>query len=149
MWGLTTEGCTVINFLKNAIVSAFLIATTSAFANEAVIAAEPFSRVRSAASDSVREKLSSSEAKKNALIISKSGSEYIWATRQSRQLVYVQSGVFHLFIDPWGGGYVKVFDQHALPETMRQPGPRFRWYEHVSTGLETITYWGEANAFQP
>ena len=139
----------MINLSKIAIVTAFLIATTSAFANEAVIAAEPFARVKSAASDTVREKLSSSEAKKNALVISKSASEYIWATRQSRQLVYVQSGGFHLFIDPRGGGYVKVFDQHALPETMRQPGPRFRWYEHVSIGLETITYWGEANAFQP
>jgi hypothetical protein len=139
----------VINLSRIAIITAFLIATTSAFANEAVIAAEPFARVKSAASDTAREKLSSSEAKKNALVISKSGSEYIWATRQSRQLVYVQSGAFHLFIDPRGGGYVKVFDQHALPEAMRQPGPRFRWYEHVSIGLETITYWGEANAFQP
>lgn len=141
----------MINLSKIAIVTVttFLIATTSAFANEAVIAAEPFSRVTSAASDTAREKLSSSEAKKNALVISKIGSEYIWATRQSRKLEYVQSGAFHLFIDPRGGGYVKVFDQHALPDAMRQLGPRFRWYEHVSTGLETITYWGETNAFQP
>lgn len=139
----------MINHSKIAIITAFLIATTSAFANETVIAVEPFARVKSAVSDTVREKLSSSEAKKNALVISKNGSEYIWVTRQSRQLVYVQSGAFHLFIDPRGGGYVKIFDQQALPETMRQSGPRFRWYEHVSTGLETITYWGEANAFQP
>lgn len=54
----------MINLSEIAIVTAFLIATTSAFANEAVIAAEPFARVKSAASDTVREKLSSTEAKK-------------------------------------------------------------------------------------
>lgn len=139
----------MINVSKIAIVTALFFATMSAFANETVIAAEPFARVKSAASDTAREKLSSSEARKNALAVSKNGSDYIWVTRQSRQLVHVQSGAFHLFIDPRGGGYVKVLDQHALPETMRQPGPRYRWYEHVSMGLETITYWGEADAFQP
>lgn len=138
-----------MNLSEIAIITALFISATSAVANEAVIAAEPFIRVRSSASEAAREKLSSSEAKSNALVISKSGSEYIWVSRQSRQLVYLRSGAYHLFIDPRGGGYVKVFDQNVLPEAMRQPGPRFRWYEHVSVGLETITYWGEGNAFHP
>ncbi len=92
------------------------------------------------------------EAQKNEfrLLITKLGDEYIWASREQRQLIHYESGVFHYFVNPQGGGYIKVYDQNTLPDSMRDPTkPRIVYLEHLSLWLQTTTYWGSAEAFEP
>ncbi len=84
------------------------------------------------------------------MLISKVGSQYIWASRENRPLAYHQSGVVHIFVEPNGSGYVEVVDQNDLPEMLRdKTRPRFLYKEHIRSMLANITYWGSADAFTP
>jgi hypothetical protein len=57
------------------------------------------------------------------------------------------SGVFHYFVAPAGGGYVKVVDSKWITESPRHPGPRCRYMEHLNLWLGTITYWSGSDEF--
>lgn len=92
--------------------------------------------------------LKEAERAKARVLIVRSEGKYWWATRENRELIHRESGVHHYFIDPRGGGYVKVYDPFALPESLRGPGDKVLFYEHVSLGLMTITYWGEGAEFK-
>jgi hypothetical protein len=83
-------------------------------------------------------------------IVERSG-EFFWVTRENRQLIHAPSGLYHYFIDPRGGGYVKVLDQTDLPpeSISRQPGPDVQFMEQVTLQLGTITYWGGASRWSP
>lgn len=75
-----------------------------------MLRAEPDIRLAATRDSATRRVLSASERQQNAVLIVKRGDEYFWASREDRPLVHVLSGVFHLFIEPSGGGYVKVLD---------------------------------------
>jgi len=64
------------------------------------------------------------------------------------------STTIHYFIDPRGGGYVKVFDRQKVqvPKSLkstRTPGPRYEYMEHLTFSLGSITYWGATDTFEP
>ncbi len=44
---------------------------------------------------------------------------------------------------------VKVLDQRGQPKDLRLEGPDVQFFEVVSQGLVTITYWGSAPLFSP
>ncbi len=92
--------------------------------------------------------LKGADRTKSRVLIVQAEGRYWWATRENRELFHHESGVYHYFIDPLGGGYVKVEDPFLIPESLREPSPKVRFYEHVSLGLTTITYWGEAAKFE-
>jgi len=80
------------------------------------------------------------------IVILKRGNSYFWASREMKPLIHSLSGAFHYFIEPNGGGYIKVFDRRLL---MEEKNPRFLYLEHVTLWMQTITYWGTADAFSP
>ena len=84
----------------------FLFVTLLPFAAKAetVIDAIPNSRVVATPDAAQRDILSASRQQESRLIIVKNQGNYYWATRESTPLVYNKSGIFHLFIDPKGGG---------------------------------------------
>lgn len=41
---------------------------------------------------------------------------------------------------------MKVGDWNSVPAPDRPKGPRYSFYEHVSLGETTITYWGGVDA---
>jgi len=92
--------------------------------------------------ESHRTKLTSADSTNNAVRIVKIGDDYIWRTRENRKLVcsYPGYGDFHYFIDPIGGGYVKI---------ARTPAGNVTFLEHVGLGMVTITYYGSAQSFTP
>ena len=92
--------------------------------------------------ESHRTKLTSADSTNNAVRIVKIGDDYIWRTRENRKLVYSYPGYgdFHYFIDPIGGGYVKI---------ARTPAGNVTFLEHVGLGMVTITYYGSAQSFTP
>lgn len=87
-------------------------------------------------------KLSSAESLKNEVRIVKIGDDYLWKSRGNRKLIYSYTGKgdFHYFIDPTGGGYVKI----SMP-----PSGKVAFFEHISLGLATVTYYGNSEVFNP
>ena len=126
----------------------FLTAPSMA-AETSVLNATPLSRVNSSDTNTKREALSSAQQQEFRIVIKKIDGKYFWASRENRELFYTLSGAFHIFIDPRSGAYVKVFDKNFLAESLRDPGPRFIYLEHNHLWLNTITYWGTTNVFEP
>lgn len=115
---------------------------------QVVLDAKPTVKVESGDGATARHLLSESDRTKYRVTISRRGGRYSWTSREDRELLHHLSGAFHFFIDPRGGGYIKVFDTHTLPESVRDPGPRFRYMEHLTFWLGTITYWGASEEFR-
>jgi hypothetical protein len=131
---------------------AILLAAPPALA-QVVLDAKPTVKVQSGVLglgdvETSRRLLSEPDRTKWRVTIISRGGRYFWASREDRELFYRPSGAFHLFIDPLGGGYIKVFDTHTQPEFMRGPGPRFQYMEHLTLWLQTFTYWGASEEFR-
>lgn len=115
---------------------------------QVVLDAKPTVKVESGEGATSRELLSEPDRTKYRITIIRRAGRYFWTSREDRELVHHASGAFHYFIEPRGGGYIKVFDTHTLRESMRDPGPRFRYMEHLTLWLGTITYWGATEEFR-
>jgi hypothetical protein len=132
--------------LASFIVLVFLVPTR---AEQVVFNAYPLTRVTSSADSTSRESLTESKGNEYRVIITKEGNNYLWATRENRHLLHTISGAFHLFIDSRGGGYIKIFDLDLFPKSPRDQGPRYRYMEHMTMHLGSVTYWGAAERFEP
>lgn len=127
---------------------AILLFASPGIAQTIVLTAKPTAKVESGDASTERYVLSESEREKYRVIITRRDGRYFWSSRENRELIYQPSGALHYFIDPSGSGYVKILDTHMLPESMRDPGPRFRYMEHLTLWLRMITYWGATDQFQ-
>ena len=65
-----------------------------------------------------------------------------WGCADSLRRARTSSGGYDTFIDPRGGGTVKV-DSLGIIQ------PRGTFFEHVHLGLDTITYWGLSPVYNP
>lgn len=140
--------------MRLSLLSAFIVLAAvwspAAYAQDhVVLAGRPTTKVQSDAAESIRSTLSPSESGEFRVEIVKRKGRYFWATREGRELSHSQSGVYHIFREATGPGYIRVVDQAAIPEPMRLPGPRIQYYEHMALGLVTITYWGTSDSFSP
>lgn len=131
--------------LFRTILATFLIAVPASA--EVVLDAEPTVKVESSEGHTSRLVLPTPDRTKYRVTVTRREGRYFWTSREDRELVYHASGAFHYFVEPRGGGYIKVFDTQMLPESMRDPGPRFRYMEHLTLWLLTITYWGATDEF--
>jgi len=118
-------------------------------AKEVVFNATPLSRVTSSAHLTNRETLNEREKKGHPVLITKKGKNYFWASQKSRPLKYEVSGAFHIFIDTKSGSYIKIFDSELLPGSMEKSRPRYKFKEHMTIRMESMTYWGTAGKFEP
>jgi len=75
--------------------------------------------------------LSDEQKDKSRVLITKQGGKYFWATRENKEFFPVVSGIYIFYISP-GAGYVKI-------NTVTN-----EYFEHMSLGLNTFTYWGNA-----
>ncbi len=130
------------------LLAAFLFSFASASAEQVVFDAQPDSRITSSVDSSTRTVLGKEKRNEFRLLITKVGKDYFWTSREDRPLVYTMSGAFHIFSDLRGAGYIKIFDTLSLPESLREPGPRFQYMEHVTLWLGSITYWGSSNKLE-
>lgn len=131
---------------RGAIVAAalavLLLVPSAVTAATVVLDGSPSIRVDSDATQTRRRELTGTDRAKARVRIERVGDKYFWVTRGDRELIHHEGGIYHYFIDPLGGGYVKVVDWHDVPAADRPKGPRYSFYEHVSLGEGTITYWG-------
>ena len=115
---------------------------------QTVLSARPTVKVESNAASTQRFQLSDAEQEEFRVVITIRDGRYYWISREGRELIHHASLAFHYFIDPTGGGYIKVFDTSLVPEFLRDPGPRFQYFEVLSLWLGTITYWGATDDFR-
>jgi hypothetical protein len=133
--------------LRAFVVAALLPGTSLA---DTVFDAVPTSRVLANAETSQRDLLSPAKQHEYRLIITKVDGKYYWATRGNTLLNYTKSGIFRLFIDPQGGGYIEVSDSQTQSESLRAGGARFKYKEHLRSGTFGVrTYFGESAGFSP
>ncbi len=111
-----------------------------------VLDGSPNVRIVSSSDSTTKSPISQGEKNKYSLKIIKRNGKYLWASRENKRLTYKFSGAYHYFIEPGGAGYVKVVDRRNL---MDKTNPRYLYYEHMSLGLQTYTYWGTAEEFKP
>lgn len=110
-----------------------------AAAKTLILSGAPDIQTKSTVEESVRIEMDSVKKKNHRVIIIKDGDEYIWESREKRKLIRSIQGPFTLFIDPKGGGYIKVTPSEG----------KMIYMEHLSQGLNTFTYWGVVEHFEP
>ena len=127
---------------------ALLLAAPLAAQAESTVAlyGSPLVKIESGQDGTELVSMSPSQRQEFHVGIVKRDGRYFWSTREDRELLHTQSGAYHLFIDPLGGGYVKVEVTSLLLPDSDTP---IRYIEHLSLGLATLTYWGTAEAFAP
>ena len=130
-----------------AVVLVAVLCAASDAREHVVLNALPTVRVDSGEGGTKRSVLAKSERTKSAVTIVRRGDQFFWASRENVELLHDGSGAVHYFVAPQGSGYIKVLDTKDLPESMRRPGPRFSYMEHVSMELVSITYWGATDEF--
>lgn len=115
-----------------------------------VLSAMPETLVASSSKGTDRTVLSSEERQESRVTVVKDGESYYWANRDNRELAYNRSGHFHYFTDADGRGIIKVFDpQEAAKDGIIQVSTSTQFFESVSLGLVTYTYWGVVSEFNP
>ncbi len=99
----------------------------------------PMVQNRATFESSTNAELSDSQSNEYRLLIIKQDDNYYWASRNNKQLILRVSGAFQIFIEPSGAGYIKIMssDEGVL------------YMEHMSLGLQTVTYWGMASSYNP
>jgi hypothetical protein len=138
-----------------AILAGFVLLGAIPVEGQVVLDAAPIASVLATPEMSQREDLAEKVREEARVVILKQGDRYVWGTRGGGTLVYVPpqtpTAIMHFFIDPGGAGYVKVLDQRGIPEDsiLRTAGGDIQFFEHVSSGMMTVTYWGEAAEFNP
>lgn len=124
-----------------------VIAGACSASSRVVISAQPTVKVESTGDETKRYTLSPQEMAKYPLLITEEDGNFFWASRDNRPMIHTQSGMFHYYIAVDGAGYVKVWDATVFAK--KGEPPVFPYLENLSIMLNTITYWGSANAFTP
>lgn len=100
-----------------------------------VLKGTPIIQNKSSVEESGNFQLSESQQAESRSIITKKGQKYYWTSRQDRELTRLESGIYTIFLETKGAGYVKAM----------KSADKVLYMEHMGLGLETITYWGVAD----
>ena len=126
-----------------AVIIACFIATVALGVEEIpVFSGQPTVQYQVDIKTSQKTRLSPDDTARNVLVIVKIGEDYIWKTRGNRRVIHIvpEAGDAHYFIDPEGGGYVKI---------MVKPDGTFAYLEQVGLEMTSFIYFGSAKMFTP
>jgi hypothetical protein len=112
--------------------SSLLMITGVTSAAETVLLGIPESRVNAGPETSGRSLLSEEQQEANSVVIVEDRGRFLWRTREDHPVTRSVSGIFVLYVCPEGCGYIKVNMTDGT------------YLEHVTLGLTTITYFGNA-----
>jgi hypothetical protein len=107
-----------MKLIKNIVVSfaslVLLLSAAARAAEQLVLYGTPPTKIESTSGESSKFRLSDNQKLKARLWIVKREGEYFWASREYRPLGHTINGAFHYFMEPNGGGYIKVVDRRSL-----------------------------------
>lgn len=106
----------------------------------------PNSTVTSSSLSSSRVVVTGQDREDTRVTIVERDGKYIWKTRGNREVVLFANGSEYSFIDPRGGGYVKVFLSGFSADT---PPGHVGFMEHATIGDIAFTYWGTTANWTP
>jgi hypothetical protein len=126
-------------------IAAVLIATRASAQDATVVfVGVPVRKVSEAGLSRVPEALSPEKASAALCVISQSGNDFFWTSRNNRTLYKIDGGgAFITFVAP-DAGYIRVIkpEYKAAASLMSETEAKFDYIEHMTNGLRTITYWG-------
>lgn len=128
--------------MKRIIISFMIIfVPTLCFSQQEIVVLNgtPLIQCSSSIEGSQNIQLNEGQQAESRLLITKKGDKYFWSTRQNRELTKHQSGIYTIFLEKNGAGYIKVLKNED----------KVLYMEHMGIGLQTITYWGAADSFIP
>ena len=104
----------------------------------------PVQKVSESGLSRVSEARSQEKASAALCVISQSGDDFFWTSRNNRTLYKIDGGgAFITYVAP-DAGYIRIIKPEyktAAPLTSETEA-KFDYIEHMTTGLRTITYWG-------
>jgi len=95
----------------------------------------PLTRANCEVGGCTTETLAEAKQAEYELVITRSGAEYFWTSREGKTLRKTQGGAFTYFVSD-ASGYVKMTDL----------GGECLYTEHVTLGLQSVSYWGTCTA---
>lgn len=110
----------------------YAVLIPNSFADSARFIGHPITKASCEADNCFHQELLESDQVKHELIISNAQDQYFWTSREGKELKRAESGSFIYFINPGGSGYIKVSLLNG----------QCLYLEHLTLGLQTITYWG-------
>lgn len=116
-----------------------------------VLQARPSSVTVVTDTSAVRQSLSEDGRADAEVRVLESRGHYWWASRDNCALERRDEGPSVTFVGVDCEGYVRVLDQRGVPAgtARRLPGADFQYIEHRIVGLETRTFYGSAERFDP
>ena len=94
------------------------------------------------------EKIEQSKAMIVTCVIKEIDGKFIWASRENKPLVKIDTGgAFLIFLAVDGSGYIRLIKPNFknTASLMSSTEKSFDYIEHLLLGLRTITYYGMAN----
>ncbi len=88
------------------------------------------------------EKLSQAKSIEYKCTVTKMDDKYYWATRESVELIPLQSGIYTTFIATNGAGYIRIIGAEAKKVLFKKGEQPYDYMEHLLLGLSTISYYG-------
>ena len=108
----------------------------------------PAVRISEGGVERFAEKLEQSKSMELACVIKEIDGKFIWASRENKPLVKIDTGgAFLIFLAVDGSGYVRLIKPNFknAASLMSPTEKSFDYIEHLLLGLRTITYYGVAN----
>jgi hypothetical protein len=132
---------TAIAFLCAAVLGS---ARLHAQAPVTVFRGTPQIRINEGGTSRVPENLARPEAVNLAVVISKIGETFYWASRENIPLVEVSGGAFVTYVAVNGSGYIRVVKPEfkKAASLLGEAEERFDYVEHLLVGLHSVTYYG-------
>ena len=121
------------------IVALFFSANTTAD-ERIVFSGAPISKVESTVQSSDHFVLEEPQRIEYRVLVTEIDDKYYWASRENKELFLIQRGNFVFFVAP-GNGYIKI--------SIDGDGNQYLYMEHLTLALNSITYWGVSDVFQP
>jgi len=106
------------------------------FAEKIVFEGTPQYRCSTSFDKDVRDKIVGEDQINYKVLITKDENGYLWSSREKRSLNHNLSGIYQYFVNPQGSGYIKL---------VKNEDGSYSYMEHMTSGLQTITYWGNGN----
>ena len=128
------------------VVAGAMITAHAQAQSQTVFSGVPVVKVNEGGIERLSEDLSREKAVNLGCVISEIGGKYYWATRENKEMVRRVSGAFITFLAVDGSGYVRILDPGAKSAVslISPTEAKFDYVEHLSVGLRSITYYGNA-----
>lgn len=127
-------------------ITVFILLNSSlSFAQAIVFTGMPSVKVTEAGVERVVNEVDRVAATGLSCVITELNGNFYWKSRGNKHMLKIDAGAFVTFIAVDGAGYVRIIKtgfKEAVVMAMTQTEKKFDYVEHLTTGLRSITYFG-------